>query len=99
MAIKADYRPRCHHQVVYPLDNCTSCMKEEIDRLNSHIIAIGQKLYEAQKELQKEQQRSEELQNDVFRWFKYIKLENIKNIDLNEYWVTLNLYQKLFKNG
>jgi hypothetical protein len=99
MAIKPDTRPRCNHEVVYPLDNCTYCMKEEIVRLNSHIIAIGQKLHEVQKELQKEQQRSEELQNDVIRWFKYIELENIRNIDLNDYWVTLDLYQRLFKNG
>jgi hypothetical protein len=74
-------------------------MQEEIARLHSHIIAIGQKLQETQKELQKELQRSESLQNDVFRWFKYIELSNIENLDdLNEYWFTLKLYKKLFKN-
>ena len=99
MAIKADIRPRCHHQVVYPLENCTYCMKEEISRLNSHIIAIGQKLREAQKELETEKEKSEALQNDVFRWFKYIKFENIRDADYNDYWVTLDLYQRLFKNG
>jgi hypothetical protein len=73
-------------------------MQEEIARLNSHIIAIGEKLRETHKELELEKEKSEALQNDIFRWFKYISFENIRQIDYNEYWVTLNLYKTFFKN-
>lgn len=36
-----DNRPRCEHLVVYPMENCTVCMKAEIERLQYELRVIG----------------------------------------------------------
>lgn len=94
-----DTRPKCEHGILYPLDKCIVCMKQEIDRLNSHIIAIGQKLYDIEKELNKEHLKNNQLQLDMLRWFKYVEFKNLEKEDLNEYYATRTLLNTLFNNS
>jgi prefoldin subunit 5 len=45
----SDDRPRCEHLFVYPMDNCTACMKAEIERLRESLKEIAGELETAAK--------------------------------------------------